>query len=86
MEEFCLSGLVLNGIGGKGIGQRTGWKAVGSLWKEENVIVVVLTTERIDIPQYEGLFGRLSTHLRFGIMNLVKPIITVFFLILRFSV
>lgn len=37
-RSSCLSGLVLSEIGGKRIRQRTGWKAVGSLWKEEKVI------------------------------------------------
>lgn len=48
----------------------------------ESKLLVVLTIERVDSQgSRENIcksFDRLSTHLRFGVMNSLKPVITVY--------
>lgn len=55
--------------------------------KKRKSLLVVLTVEGIDIPwTQKRINGRLNIHLRSGVMKLMKPVITLFFLIPRFSV
>ena len=50
--------------------------------RREGALLVVLTVERMDVQgkqrSREALCGSLSTRLRFGFMNLVKPVIMVY--------